>query len=122
MGCPHFSQKQMCVCVCVCVWAHTSILDDSPRLYTGADSDRSGGLLGPKNARAEFLPWLYNQKAVIIKKFRLITSHKDCILNLGDDFVVINNKPISPSCNLFLIFFAITNVLYKHSYSNPPKI
>ncbi len=67
-------------------------------------------------------PVLYNQKAVIIKKFRLITSHKDCILNLGDDFVVIiNNKPISPGCNRFLVFLTITNVLYKHSYSSPKK-
>ncbi len=42
-------------------------------------------------------PVLYNQKAVTNKNITLITSHKDCILNLGDDFVVINNnKPISP--------------------------
>ncbi len=43
------------MCVCVRARVCMSILNDSPRLYTGADSDRSGGPLGPKNARAAFL-------------------------------------------------------------------
>ncbi len=65
---------------------------------------------------------LYNHITIIIRNFRLIVPHKDCILILDDDCVVIiNNKPTSPGCSLFLAFLDITNVLYKQSYSSPKK-
>uniref|UniRef100_A0A672K2X4 Complement C3-like n=1 Tax=Sinocyclocheilus grahami TaxID=75366 RepID=A0A672K2X4_SINGR len=82
---------------------------DSMGVFTDAGLMFQSNTAGGTNTRTSMCPSLivilYNQRAIVIRNSRLITPHKDYILNLGDDCVVIiNNKPISASCSLFLVF------------------